>query len=140
MFKFPKLKSILTEEYESQIDVTCPHCGQVTSFSYSNELPQQNQIVCRNCKNDIKNQFFESLLEQEINSLEELKIYILKLIISSIVLSILISIFLYFKRSSVIGYFILLIPLVVMLVTVYKYFQIRSKITELKQIRAKFGF
>lgn len=140
MFKFRKLKSILTEEYKSQIDVTCPHCGQVTSFSYSNELPKQNQIVCKSCKNDITNQFFESLLEQEINSLEKLKIYILKLIISSIVLSILISIFLYFKRSSVIGYFILLIPLVVMIVTAYKYFQIRSKITELKQIRTKFSF
>lgn len=140
MFKFRKLKSILTEEYESKIDVTCPQCGQVTSFSYGKELPKQNQIICRNCKKDIKNDFFEIILDKEINSLEELKVYILKLIIFSLVLSMLLGIFLYFKRSSVIGYFLLLIPLVVMIVTVLKYFQIKSKIAELKQIRAKFGF
>lgn len=139
MFKFQKLKSVLTEEYRNQVDVACPQCGQVTSFSYSEKLPTQDQIVCKSCKVDIKNEFFSLLLEKEISSLEELKIYMLKLIIFAVVLSLLIGIYLYFKRGSVLGYFILAISVIVVFVTAFKYFQIKRKVTELKQISEKFG-
>ncbi len=139
MFKFQKLKSVLTEEYKNQIDVACPHCGQVTSFYYSEKLPDQDQIICNICKEDIKNEFFSLLLEKEISSLEELKAYMLKLIIFAVVLSLLIGVYLYFKRGSVLGYFILAISVIVVLVTVFKYFQVKRKVTELKQLSDKFG-
>lgn len=139
MFKFQKLKSVLTEDYKNQIDVTCPHCGQVTSFSYSEKLPDQNQIICKNCTADIKGEFFSLLLKKEINSLEELKVYMLKLMIFAAVLSLLIGVYLYFKRGSVLGYFMLAIPVIVVFVTAFKYFQVRKKITELQQLSDKFG-
>ncbi len=139
MSKFKDLRRSLRSDGEIKIDVTCPNCGRVTSFSFDAANIDRSQYECRSCQQDLSAQFLSELSASQLNNLKELrKFLMLILVLSFLPIAFLLSYIFINIDSNFWVWLLLAVSLVLFIVSLFFLVKVQGQISRLKKIRDEY--
>ena len=136
MSRFRRLRQSLTSENVSKVDVTCPNCGRVTSFSITEEVPDRSKLVCNNCKTDISNPFLSEFINVEIDKLKATRKVLLRSFLISLLPVAFLIYFLFIRNNQqFLIYLLFVVSLILSILSVVILVRIQIQMKKLKDLQ-----
>lgn len=136
MSRFRRLRQSLTSENVSKVDVTCPNCGRVTSFSITEEVPARSKLVCKNCKTDISNPFLSEFINVEIDKLKATRKVLLRSFLISLLPVAFLIYFLFIRNNQqFLIYLLFVVSLILSILSVVILVRIQIQMKKLKDLQ-----
>lgn len=138
MSKLSNLRKSLKNDYVSKIEVTCPNCGQVTSFLFTDKNIAKQDIVCKNCKKDLSSEFLTLLLKEELAHQKSLRKFLITILVLALLSLVFVITYLSLNKANFGVYIILILTIVIFLIALYYLIKVFKTIKNIKQIQSKF--